>query len=95
MALWSRRKPSAGTETPEQTLARLQAGAPPSRFSLVRHGYDVGEVEAFLSTVEQKTAEEVRTVLFNSSSRRQQGYDEDEVDRHLDAIEAEKRRGRR
>lgn len=91
MSFWSRRKPPTKAETPDETLARLQSAASPSRFPLVRGGYDVEEVDAFLATIDQRTADEVRNVLFRAS-RRKAGYAQDEVDRFLDGIEAQKRR---
>jgi DivIVA domain-containing protein len=83
-------------ETPEQTLARLNAGSrigesPGAsrqgglRFPVVRfrEGYDICEVDAFIDTIDQRTADEVRGVRF-STTQLKAGYDEDEVDQFLD-----------
>ncbi len=95
MSLINRHRAAAG-ETPEQTLARLAAasrvadGPAPDqprrpRFKVVKmaEGYNMAEVDAFIDTIDQRTADEVREVHF-STVRLTRGYDEDEVDRFLD-----------
>jgi DivIVA domain-containing protein len=93
MSLMSRHGVATG-ETPEETLARLNAasgaGLAPvasrslgSRFPVVhlKEGYRTDEVDAFIDTLDQRTADEVQSVEFPTTRRR--GYDEDEVDRFL------------
>jgi DivIVA domain-containing protein len=86
-----KRHRAATAETPEQTIARLAAGSAATdqlrgpRFTVVNvvEGYDIAEVDAFIDTIDQRTADEVRGVLF-STVRLRHGYNEDEVDRFLD-----------
>ncbi len=85
------------TETPEQTLARLRDAVPTGgpvpdqhldqRFTVARKkgmGYNIAEVDAFIDTIGERTADEIRNVVFTTQGRRNRGYDEDEVDRFLD-----------
>jgi DivIVA domain-containing protein len=84
-------------ETPEQTLARLRDAVPTrdpvpdnhpdQRFTVARKngmGYNIAEVDTFIDTIGQRTADEIRNVIFTTQGRRNHGYDEDEVDRFLD-----------
>jgi DivIVA domain-containing protein len=99
---WSRKSHDPAIEDPQETLRRLQAeaarqpqptagpsttGGPSLR--LRRDGYDIAEVDAFLATIDTRTAIEIRTVVFNSA-RRKQGYDQDDVDQLLDQLEAKR-----
>lgn len=97
---WSRKSHDPAAEDAQETLRRLQAGgtsqphASPAtggrpELRLRRGGYDVAEVDAFLATMATRTAEEIRTVTFNSA-RRKQGYDQDDVDQLLDQLEAKR-----
>lgn len=102
MPFWSRRSHDPSTEAPQETLRRLQAESArqtratnPSPASvgqslrLRRGGYDVAEVDAFLATIDTRTAKEIRTVLFNSAPRKQ-GYHQDDVDQLLDQYGAKR-----
>ena len=84
-------------ETPEQTLARLRDAVPTGdpvpdnhpdqRFNVAHKrgtGYNIAEVDAFIDTIGERTADEIRNVVFTIQGRRNRGYDEDEVDRFLD-----------
>ena len=99
MSLINRHRAAPG-ETAEQTLARLAAAsnargrddldeARQPRFKVVRlaETYDMAEVDAFIDTIDQRTADEVRKVHF--STVRLRGYDKSKVDRFLDEYEDE------
>jgi DivIVA domain-containing protein len=47
----------------------------------------VAEVDAFLATIDTRTADEIRDVRF-TTHRRKPGYDEDAVDQLLDQLAA-------
>ena len=102
---WRKRDQHSASETPEQTLARLQStgqsGRPerpampppvPARFPTVRlrEGYEMAQVDAFLDTIETATPQQVHDKQF-STVRLREGYDMDAVDAALD--EWEKRLG--
>lgn len=98
MSLINRHRVATG-ETPEETLARLdaasRAAAGPAteqprrpRFKVVRlaETYAMSEVDAFIDTIDQRTVGEVREVHF--STVRLRGYDKRQVDHFLDEHEA-------
>ncbi|BEP12143.1 hypothetical protein acdb102_04540 [Acidothermaceae bacterium B102] len=61
-------------------------------FSLTRFkpGYATDQVDAFLATIADRTAQEINDVEFRTT-RFFPGYDEEEVDAYLDACIAHKR----
>ena len=62
-------------------------------FSLTRFkpGYAMDQVDAFLATIADRTAQEINQVEFRTT-RFSLGYDEQEVDDYLDSCIAAKRR---
>lgn len=98
MPFWSQRPKDAEVESSEQTLARLQsaaaestdhllagADAPASSFRSKLGGYNIAEVDRFLASIDERTVDEIQTVLFRTS-RHERGYNEDDVDQLLDAV---------
>jgi DivIVA domain-containing protein len=92
---WSRKSDDPVIEDAEQTLHRLQTeaerrsrmpsnsrSAPVPGLRVCRGGYDMDEVDAFLATIDRRTAGEIKDVTFNY--RRKQGYHQDDVDQLLD-----------
>jgi DivIVA domain-containing protein len=89
----SRQRTASATESPGETLARLNAqgdGSP--RFRTRRGGYSIPEVDAFLASIDTRTPREVLDVQFHVA-RRKEGYHEDDVDRYLDDVVANKTTG--
>jgi DivIVA domain-containing protein len=92
-----RKHPSSSGETPQQSLARLQrsttaaaTGAAPNAlvntplFTVVkwRKGYDINQVNEFVSRISRRTSSEIRNVRFKTVRG---GYHEHEVDDYLEA----------
>jgi DivIVA domain-containing protein len=69
----------------------MSFSAQPS-FSVTRFkpGYDMGEVDAFIAGIADRTFQEMNDVVFKTT-RFSPGYDEQEVDAYLDSCIARKR----
>ncbi|MCJ7780776.1 MAG: DivIVA domain-containing protein, partial [Acidimicrobiia bacterium] len=98
MSLINRHRAAPG-ETPEQTLARLDAASrnaarrasdesrkPRFKVRYIAETYDIAEVDTFIDSIDGRTADEIRKVHFRTVILR--GYDKAKVDQILDEHEA-------
>ena len=97
MSLIHRRTRAVG-ETPQQTLERLNHASshrptatdefrrPRLKVRYIAETYDMAEVDAFIDSIDRRTADEIHNVHFTTVILR--GYDKARVDNFLDECEA-------